>query len=111
MPSYAVLRDLSKPVTAGPFEGTFGPEVTAAAPSEPRVDVENLTKGDVQSLARDPQVRAIAPVMPTTLIHPFEVSDAEAAETAWGITAVGADICTRTGAGVVVSVLDTGIDA
>jgi subtilisin family serine protease len=111
MSSYTVLRDLSSPATAGPFEGGLRPGAAVAAPSEPRIDVESLTKTDIQTLARDPQVRAIAPVMPTTLIHPFEVSDAEAAKTAWGITAVGADTSPRTGAGVVVSVLDTGIDA
>ena len=54
---------------------------------------------------------AVAPVMPTTLVRPFEVSDAEASTTAWGVTAVRADASARTGAGVVVSVLDTGIDA
>jgi subtilisin family serine protease len=111
MPSYSVLRDLGQPTTAGPFEGGFGPQVSVAAPSEPRVDVEDLSNTEVQTLARDPQVRAIAPVMPTTLIHPFELSEAEAAETAWGVSAVGADMSTRSGAGVVVSVLDTGIDS
>jgi subtilisin family serine protease len=111
MPSYSVLRDLAQTTTAGPFEAAFGPQVSVAVPSEPRLDVEDLSKTDVQTLARDPQVRAIAPIMPTTLVQPFEVSDAEAAETAWGIKAVGADMSSRSGAGVVVCVLDTGIDS
>jgi len=111
MPSYSVLRDLSQPATAGPFEGTPGPQVSVAAPSEPRVDVEQLAKTDVQALARDPQVRAIAPVMPTRLVEPFEGGEAEAGTVAWGITAVGADTSSRSGAGVVVCVLDTGIDS
>jgi subtilisin family serine protease len=75
------------------------------------VDVEELGKEDVRRLARDPQLRALAPVMPTTLIPPEDVSDAEVATTAWGIGAVGADSSFRTGAGVVVAILDTGIDA
>jgi subtilisin family serine protease len=111
MPRYSVLRDLSRPVTAGPFESTVGARVEVPAPTEPRIDVEELTKEGVQTLARDPEVQAIAPVMPTELIRPVEVSAAEAATTAWGVTAVGADISARSGAGVVVAVLDTGIDA
>jgi subtilisin family serine protease len=75
------------------------------------VDVEELAKEDVRVLARDPQVRALAPVMPTRLVRPVEVAEAAAATTAWGIGAVGADSSSRTGAGVVVAVLDTGIDA
>jgi subtilisin family serine protease len=49
------------------------------------------------------------------LVRPVE--EVEAADTgrdaddAWGIAAVGADASTRTGEGVVVSVLDTGIDS
>ena len=65
----------------------------------------------MRALTRDPEVQAIARVMPTSLISPFEVAEAEAASTAWGISAVGADISTRTGAGVTVAVLDTGIDS
>lgn len=121
MSKFAVLRDLSRPVTAGPFESLARAGVVSVTPSEPRVDVEDLGKAEVHALARDPEVSAIAPVMPTTLIRPVEMGDtdggggeggdAAASTTAWGVTAVGADACARTGAGVVVSVLDTGIDA
>lgn len=109
MPTYAILRDLSSASTAGPFEA-----VAAAredVPSEPRVDVEELNKEEVRQIVRDPQVRALAPIMPTRLVAPVEVGDAEASMTAWGITAVGADSSDRTGAGVDVAILDTGIDA
>jgi len=109
MPTYAILRDLSTASTAGPFEA-----VAAAredGPSEPRVDVEELSKEDVRQVARDPQVRALAPIMPTRLVEPAEVSDAAASTTAWGVTAVGADTSDRTGTGVDVAILDTGIDA
>jgi subtilisin family serine protease len=99
---------------AGPFEVAIA-ERAAAAPSSVRVDLEMLEKRDVRILARDPQVRAIAPVMPTTLIRPVEVQggqpEAAAAGPTWGVKAVGADISSRTGAGVTVCVLDTGIDA
>ena len=113
MAEYVVLRDISRAVTRGPFEARVqpsgGPE--AVLPQEPQVEAEDLTKGDVRSLARDPEVRAIARVMPTRLVEPLDVPQAEAQSTAWGITAVGADASSRTGAGIAVAVLDTGIDA
>ncbi len=71
----------------------------------------------MREAARDPAVVAIARRMPTTLIRPLEM--AEPATTpptpaadgdAWGIAAVGADASPRSGAGVVVAVLDTGVD-
>jgi len=59
--------------------------------------------------------RAVAPVMPTVLVHPVAdedtgvdtVSDAAPGGVAWGVTAVGADTFPRTGADVTVAVLDT----
>ena len=111
MPAYAVLRDLSGASMAGPFEGGAASVDDEQVPSEPRVDVEELAKEDVRVLARDPQVRALAPVMPTRLVRPVEATEAAAPTTAWGIGAVGADSSSRTGTGVVVAVLDTGIDA
>ena len=110
MPAYVVLRDLRGASTAGPFEGGAA-SIDEKAPSEPRVEVEELAKDDVRALARDPGVRALAPVMPTRLVRPVELDADAAATTAWGIGAVGADSSTRTGADVVVAVLDTGIDA
>src|SRR5262245_52972329 len=111
MRTYTVLRDLGRPITAGPFEAVAEARTEVAVPSEPRVEVAELSKEDVRMLTRDPQVRAVAPVMPTRLIEPIDVAEAEAATTtAWGISAVGADATARTGAGVVVAVLDTGID-
>jgi subtilisin family serine protease len=113
MPEYLVLRDLSSPLTREPFDANEGlaPQALDRVPAEPRIDTEQLSKAEVRGLARDPEVRAIAPAMPTTLVHPFEVDAADAAQTAWGITAVGADTSPRTGAGTTVAVLDTGIDA
>jgi subtilisin family serine protease len=118
MGTYTILRDLSRQNMAGPFEATFAAREAAlpgAIPSSVRVDVESLDKQDVRTIARDPQVRAIAPVMPTTLVKPVDAdgdqpAPAPAAGPTWGVTAVGADVSTRTGAGVTVSVLDTGID-
>jgi subtilisin family serine protease len=74
------------------------------------VDAARLTPREVSELARDPDVQAVAPVIPTQLIRPLEVDATAAAQRAWGIAAVGAAESTYSGAGVVVAVLDTGID-
>src|SRR3954468_24829154 len=117
MSDYTILRDLGAARTTEPYGGGTAalalPDVGTAGV---RIDVEQLDKNDVRSLSRDPEVRAIAPVMPTRLIHPVDEPGVEglseaAATIAWGITAVGADRSPRSGAGVTVAVLDTGIDA
>jgi subtilisin family serine protease len=115
MESYAILRDLSRRTTAGPFEAMAA--VRADLPGEMQVEIGGLDKADVRDLARDPQVQAIAPIMPTTLVHPVAGGEAltppatAAAAGTWGVTAVRADVSTQSGAGVTVAVLDTGIDA
>jgi subtilisin family serine protease len=124
MTTYTILRDLSGARTAEPFGGAagLGTRESVAPFPEPgtaglRIDVEDLDKNEVRALARDREVAAIAPVMPTRLIEP--VSDdsvggdfqTEAASVTWGVQAVGADRSGRTGAGVTVAVLDTGIDS
>ncbi len=112
MPVYTVLRDVSSPMTSGPFDS---PSVTprsaprGAGPAEPRLDREDLTGREVQALVRDPEVLAVARLMPTRFIAPLPA--AAEATTAWGVTAVGADRSARTGTGIVPCVLDTGIDA
>jgi subtilisin family serine protease len=70
-----------------------------------------LSPSDLRTLNRDPEVAAVAPVMPTKLTTP-RTSDVDARGSAsWGISVVGADASPFDGSGVVVSVLDTGIDA
>lgn len=81
-----------------------------AAVPEPQVEVHALEPQDVVDLSKDPQVRSLAPIMPTRLIHPFEAESAGVGA-AWGIGAVKADTSNCTGDGVVVAVLDTGIDS
>jgi subtilisin family serine protease len=100
----------SEPFAAGASLTTL--EALIAPQAVPQVDVHSLSKAEVQDAARDPEVKGIAPVMPTKLIEPAETGEvtAAAADT-WGIGAVRADVSAFTGDGVVVSVLDTGIDA
>ena len=114
MRTYTVLRDLTDAGTGEPYGGAASLGASDLGSVGLRVDVERLDKTDIRSISRDPAVRAIAPVMPTTLIHPVDQAedhDGEAGGTAWGVTAVGADRSARSGAGVVVAVLDRGIDA
>ncbi|MGW0808112.1 S8 family peptidase [Nonomuraea sp. NPDC002799] len=118
---YSVLRDMSGVRTASPFESTrsgrLAPSLVPAG-GEPHVEVVELGKRELRDVARDPEVRAVAPVMPTVLIRPMEngtdgraEAAAAAGTTTWGVKAVGADVSPRTGADVIVAVLDTGIDA
>lgn len=114
----SILRDLAATGGTGPFErggrllGGLAAEESAAA-SEPRIDVADMTKAEIEDVSRDPRVHAVAPVMPTRLVEPREGAQDQESEggTTWGVRAVGAHASARTGAGVGVAVLDTGIDA
>lgn len=117
---FVVLRDMSTAATTEPFRAgpsTLGVE---GVPSEPRIDVLAMDKQEVRDMARDPEVKALARLMPTRLIEPVSDEEARAhpedgegtaAGSTWGVSAVGADLSQRTGTGVVVAVLDTGIDS
>jgi subtilisin family serine protease len=88
------------------------PRVEAAAP-EPSVEVDEIDRRDITALTRDPSVVVVAPAMPMKLIEPIaRATDAQpaAGNIEWGIKAVGADTSPFSGNGVVVAVLDTGID-
>ena len=76
----------------------------------PAIYTETLTEQMAHELSADPQVRAVAPTMPTQLIRPLEVKQGTAVGTNWGIKAVRADKCNYDGDGVTIAVLDTGID-
>ena len=85
-----------------------GPDPT---PPEPQFETQDLSFHEAVSAARDPDVAAVALPMPIKLIMPFDVpAGVAAAADAWGISAVKANTSRVTGDGVVVAVLDTGID-
>jgi subtilisin family serine protease len=78
------------------------------------VEVTNLSKKDLADVVRERDVVAFAADIPIKLIKPSEVKSVQqpaAPTTAWGVQAVGADTSSCTGNGIVVAVLDTGIDA
>jgi subtilisin family serine protease len=113
MAGFIVLKNLSRNLTASPFE-SFGPAAARIA-TPPALAIETLdaTVEEAQAAVLDRQVEAITVPMPISLIKPFDAdvpANAAAAADAWGIAAVGADASSFTGEGVVVAVLDTGID-
>lgn len=110
---YLVLRTSSRTVTR-----TAVVEATAQLLDDPasldlRVEVKSLERKELRSVTSEPDVLALAPVMPMRLIEPLgndtAVADDEDAVT-WGVRAVKADTSPFDGQGAVVAVLDTGID-
>ena len=113
---YVVLRSHRAPTTSsrGP---AFRPSADApdAAPPLTSVGVEVVDPKTAAKAQNEPDFEAAAPSMPLKLIAPIAVAaDAPAPvvnNVAWGIHAVGADTSPFDGSGIVVAVLDTGIDA
>lgn len=114
MPELIVLRNLNAISTAGPFDMVAGAfSFDSVAPPLAQVETHDVPLSEAVSLSRDPTVAAVAVPMEVSLIEPLadeDVPGAAAAVPAWGISAVGADTSSSTGAGVTVAVLDTGID-
>lgn len=120
--TYLVLKRLPSPardVWAG--GGVIGRGTTVstagfgAAAAGVSLSVGSVPQASVHVVTAQPDTVAVAPVVPMKLIGPVPASSdgapqAEAA-TAWGLHAVGADRTAFTGEGVVVAVVDTGIDA
>ena len=107
MPEFIILRNAAAHRNGSSLE-KVGPD---PMPPEPRIETQDLSFHEAVSTARDPDVAAVAVPMPIKLIKPFDVPAGVAAATdAWGISAVKANTSPATGDGVVVAVLDTGIE-
>lgn len=108
--------------------GVKRPEVLGGVRSVPAglagadVKVEkrpSLTSKDVSDIQHEPDTLAVAPTMPVRLVRPMKAAladgpNAEAADSgniAWGLQAMKVPTSPFTGKGVVVAVLDTGIEA
>ena len=79
---------------------------------EPILEHAQLTPQEVADAQRDPEVQVIASPMPLKLIEPFgtgELTPAAMGNT-WGIEAVRAHTSPFTETGIIVAVLDTGIN-
>ncbi len=72
--TYTVLRDMAQTSSEEPFRARAEAFV-AAAPPATRLDRAELTKREVRDLVRAPEVQAVAPVMPTSLIRPVPADD------------------------------------
>jgi len=111
---HIILRSFGPAGGGGGFLGGPGAGPAAApAPARVGVEMEMLGAGDVSAVARHSDVVAVAPVMPMKLVEPLDegLAAPAAAGPDWGIQAVGAVTSPFTGDGIVVAVLDTGIDA
>ena len=119
--TYVVLRSRrasSSSRTRGPNATSSAAEAVAfPAPAVTDLRVDVTDQAAAQRARNDPDFEASAPSMPLKLISPVAIETlaeppaAPAASVAWGIRAVGADTSPFDGTGVVVAVLDTGIDA
>jgi subtilisin family serine protease len=115
---YIVLRDLALDRTAAPVEDDSTERhlpgrdrASDTSQSIPSLETHDLAPADVEEVARQTDVRAIARPMAVSLIEPARAqAEDEPENDAWGIAAVKADECSCSGEGVVVAVLDTGID-
>jgi subtilisin family serine protease len=98
--------------TAGPLGG--------ADPTSMSVEIDALDSSDISRVTRNRDVVCVAPSIPMMLIEPVATAAMPAAAAGaqpaavtadWGVRAVSADTSPFTGDGIVVAVLDTGIDS
>lgn len=112
---YIILRSVHTATRDLFLGGAIGlPAISESVVAGLAVEVEDIDRNRIATLSRHADVLAIAPAMPMKLIAPVEVKAADepaALEVAWGIRAVEADTSPYTGSGIIVAVLDTGIDA
>lgn len=89
---------------------------TLEASSNLIIEIDDIEREKLAILSRHRDVRAIAPNMPVALIKPVNPDSSstsasgDTAEVTWGIKVIGARSSPFNGAGIVVAVLDTGID-
>ena len=107
--THVILRTVSGNRAPRPGGPSAGPLTEAGGLD---VEVDTLDASGVARVTRHHDVLAVAPAIPMKLIEPVPSPGAQpAAGVDWGVHAVGADTSPFTGDGIVVSVLDTGIDS
>ena len=111
---HVILRSAGPAVAGTPGARAGAPSGVTFAPSPAvTIEVDDLAPARAVEVARSRDVVAVAPVVPMKLIAPVPLNvpaDPLQAGPTWGVQAVGADTSPFTGRGVVVAVLDTGID-
>ena len=106
---YIILREVSE----GPTSRHGIPMAGVNATSSIKIDVIDLESRRAPSLVRKKGILAAAPAIPMKLIAPiaFDTSLHLVTDSVtWGIQAIGADKSPYDGKGIVIAVLDTGID-
>lgn len=110
---YVVVQSRHQIVPTIDNMGARGAGLAVNDPSTLDVRQASLNAADIDDLRRDPSTRAVAPLMPMTLIQPVaseEVSVGTPSGVTWGVSACGAVQSPFDGSGVTVAILDTGID-
>lgn len=115
---YIVLKDLSNAFTRGMFSTSISnmpsePWTISAISHGPEIITEEMDRSKVSSLYKHSDIIAIAPDIPMRLIEPLDADEesiAEDGDISWGIKAIAADTSPYSGNGIVVAVLDTGIE-
>ncbi len=110
---YIVLKT-DATATRDVFRSPVAMPEAVTSPHSVSAEINDLERKQLSGLARDAGVVAVAPAMPMKLIAPVDVKgggEPAALGMTWGVKAVRADTSPFTGDGIVVAVLDTGIDA
>lgn len=112
---FIVLRSSPvKPVLTRSYSfGSFGNFARNTEDSKIKIEIEELSQENLAKTMKHSDVVAVAPSIPMGLMKPVNISAMPptiTAATTWGVRAVEADTSPYTGNGVVVAVLDTGID-
>lgn len=117
MRNLATARALSTAGAASPMMESLMPgALPGLAMSDVAVEVRSIDRSHIADVSGAADVVAVAESIPTVLLREMhDTSSARAATMAagqatWGVRAVGADTSPFSGKGVVVAVLDTGID-
>jgi subtilisin family serine protease len=108
---YVILRDPERRAPESVTRGVTWRGDASLDSTSPSIEVADTSPRDRSDLERDPEVAAMAALMPTRLIEPRDIADDSDDGDCWGIAAVGADGSEFTGAGTRVAVLDTGMDS
>jgi subtilisin family serine protease len=106
---HIILRS-QRSLTRDPSTGVLATPRGVEGFSDLQIEVEEISRKKVTDLSDRADVIAVAPVMPMKLVAPVQREEATGSGDTWGVKAVKANTCPFNGDGIVVCVLDTGID-